>query len=549
MVPWEYDRATGHVTRGEASWSVLGLGSGSVEDFLGRVHEADRCKLLEFFGNVTADRSLTAEFRYSLPAGRTIWLGTRARARGETGLIGVTFDITERKQSEEDARWNANHDPLTGLANRALFQSRFEQALKDARAQGTSVSLLLVDLDDFKDVNDTLGHDAGDALLMEVANRLSAVTRECDMVARLGGDEFGLIVVEPLRLEHAARLAESVLERLQEPFEYEGVRLAARGSIGVASYPDHDRSQHELMKDADIALYRAKSDGRNRAVVYSSALRSSIEKRVSVVGGIREALASEQVVPFYQPKVCLESGRIVGFEALARWIHPTKGLLTPGYFAAAFENSEIALLMGARMVQQVASDTRAWLDRGLDCGRIAINFSSAEFAVPHLAEQVLSVLDGAGVPPSRFEVEVTESVFLGRNSAQTYEILRRFHAAGVQVALDDFGTGFASLSHLKQFPVGHIKIDQTFVRDLERDDDDAAIVRAVIGLGRSLGLQVTAEGVETAGQAERLRRKGCPFAQGYLFSKPVAGSRVAWLLTEWRSPLDGHENGLLRASA
>ncbi|HYF55897.1 MAG TPA: bifunctional diguanylate cyclase/phosphodiesterase, partial [Salinarimonas sp.] len=395
---------------------------------------------------------------------------------------------------------------------------------------GTSVSLLLLDLDDFKAVNDTLGHDAGDALLKETARRLSAMVRDCDTVARLGGDEFAIILVEPMSLDSAACFAEMLTEQLRSIFEYEGRALSTKASIGVAAFPDHHREPDELMKDADIALYRAKADGRSRAALYTAEARVELERRIQVAREVREALPLGQFVPHYQPKVALGTGRIVGFEALARWVHPARGLLTPGTFGSAFDDPEIALALGETMVRAVAADLRGWLASGLEPGRVAVNFSSAEFADPSLARRVLDILGGAGVPGSRFEVEVTETVFLGRATETAAAILAEFHAAGVSVALDDFGTGFASLTHLKRFPVDHIKVDQSFVRDLETDRDDAAITEAVIGLGRSLGIRITAEGVETAGQVEILRRAGCDAGQGYLFSKPVPATRVPWLL-------------------
>jgi EAL domain-containing protein (putative c-di-GMP-specific phosphodiesterase class I) len=274
-------------------------------------------------------------------------------------------------------------------------------------------------------------------------------------------------------------------------------------------------------------------------VAYEPSMRAEMERRFTVAGEIRAALAAEQIVPFYQPKVCLSSGRIVGFEALARWQHPTKGVLTPGYFGVAFEHPEIAEQVGEAMARQLARDVAGWLGAGFDCGRVALNLSSAEFCQPGLAEAILGTLADAGVPTSNFEVEVTETVFLGASSDLVAATLNRFREAGVSIALDDFGTGFASLSHLKQFPVDHIKIDQSFVRGLERESADEAIVSAVLALGRNLGMRVTAEGVETERQAARLRDLGCEAGQGYLFAKPMAASRVPWLLRTGTLGLEG----------
>ncbi|HYF56585.1 MAG TPA: EAL domain-containing protein [Salinarimonas sp.] len=537
MFAWERDLSTGWVERSANARDLIGIGSGPVSQFLENILPDDRNRAGAAARGEPESEKQCSELRYVHPNGTLLWLSARSTLLQEEGkpdrLIGVTFDITERKAAEDELWRMANQDPLTGLANRTLFQKRLAAALEHAEASGTSVSLLLLDLDDFKAVNDTLGHDAGDALLKETARRLSAMVREGDTVARLGGDEFAIILAEPMNLDNAACFAEMLTEELRTIFEHDGRALSTKASIGVAAFPDHHREPDELMKDADIALYKAKAEGRSRAVVYTKAARDIVEQKVRVIAEVRGGLDADQFVPFYQPKVCLSTSRIVGLEALARWQHPTRGILTPGYFHPAFSDSEIAVAMGERMIRHVARDVRSWLDQGLDCGRVAVNFSSAEFADPYLARHVLGVLADAGVPTSHFEVEVTESVFLERGTETASAILKEFSEAGVSVALDDFGTGFASLTHLKRYPVHHIKVDQSFVRDLEADQGDAAIVSAVIGLGRSLGMQVTAEGVETAGQAQRLSAMGCDHAQGYLYAKPMIGSRVPWLLGTW----------------
>jgi diguanylate cyclase (GGDEF)-like protein/PAS domain S-box-containing protein len=536
MVAWDVDLATTHVDRSDNAFALLGIGSGPASQFSARVHPDDQHKVDLLRLAAITDGTHCAEVRYRTPDGREIWLALRAERKDKQRLIGITFDISDRKATEAAIWQTANHDPLTGLANRALFQTRLEDALAIAEAEGTGVGLLLLDLDDFKDINDTLGHAAGDKLLAETAARLTRLVGDRGTVARVGGDEFAVVLVEHSGLADIAACADRIVEALRTTFDYEGRALSTKASIGVAAFPEHHRDAVELMKDADIALYRAKEGGRSRAVIYTSAARDVMERRVSILREVRQGLAALEFLPHYQPKVSLATGAIIGFEALARWRHPTLGLLTPAYFGSAFDDQDISAALATSMIGQVASDIRAWLDQGLEFGRVAVNLASADFADRTLATRIIALLAEADVPASRFEIEVTETVFLGRQTEEAAAILREFHKAGISIALDDFGTGFASLTHLKQFPVDHIKIDQSFVRNLETDKDDAAIVAAVVSLGRNMGLQITAEGVENAGQAKRLREAGCDFGQGYFYAKPSGGEHVPWMIRSRASP-------------
>lgn len=537
MIAWEFNPQSGVTTRSENSLALLGITPGVDKTFMTGIHPDDHEKVEGFLGEIRSDGASSIECRYVLPSGETRWLRARGEQAGPDRIVGVTFDISEQKEAEQEIWRSANHDALTGLANRTLFQHRLDAALDHARQSGTSVSLLLIDLDDFKDINDTLGHDAGDALLQETARRLSTMVRGCDTVARIGGDEFAVLVVDPLKLENATRLGSLIAEMLRQPFIYQKRTLISRVSIGIAAYPDHDGNPAELIKDADIAMYQAKSQGRNRVITYSPEMRNVIEQRVSLGRSMREAIASDEIIPFYQPKICLTTGEIIGLEALARWQHPTEGILTPGYFGAVFEDHDIAASIGKKLITKIAADVRNWLDQDLLFGRIALNLSPAEFGQAAIVDNLLRTLDRLRVPASLFEVEVTETVLLGRNSDNVSSALAQFRQQGIQIALDDFGTGYASLTHLKQFPVDHIKIDRSFVRDLEQDSDDEAIVAAVISLGKSLQLQVTAEGVETHGQARRLRELGCDHAQGFLYARPMAASQVPDLVSRWNSML------------
>lgn len=343
-----------------------------------------------------------------------------------------------------------------------------------------------------------------------------------------------MLMVEPLTLEQSVRFSEYLIDDLRQPFAYDGRHITTRASIGVAAFPDHHDSLPDLMKAADLALYRAKAHGQAGVVAYTPAMKTAAVRRATVLSEVRQALEDDQIVPFYQPKVCLSSGRIIGFEALARWRHPIKGVVTPVYFGSAFDHSELAEMIGGAMLEQVSRNMRIWINSGLDFGRVALNFSSAEFSKPWLAETVIRKLAQFGVPLSSFEVEVTESVFLGASEEYVAKTLTRFSESGAKIALDDFGTGFASLAHLKQYPVDHIKIDRSFVGGLGDGDGDDAIASAIIVLGRNLHMEVTAEGIETEQQATRLRDMGCHFGQGYLYAKPMAGSRVPWFLRQWQ---------------
>ncbi|WP_051661299.1 EAL domain-containing protein [Bosea sp. 117] len=460
-------------------------------------------------------------------------------------IFGILQDITEHKEAERRMWHMANHDALTDLPNRGLMRDRLDTALRRARRSGAHVMLLLIDLDQFKDVNDSLGHDAGDALLIEAARRLNSCVREIDTVARLGGDEFIVLLDRIDNPVDGMVTAERILVELRRPFSYRRATLSCRGSIGIAMAPDHGTDPSELLKNADVALYRAKALGRGVAVQYDTAMREAAESRIQLSTRVHVALQNNEFVPYYQPTVSLKTGAIVGFEALLRWRHPRKGLLGPSEFGQVFDDPDLALAIGTSVLEMAVRDMKVWRDAGHDFGRVAVNVSSAEFARGDLAERVLSTLDGADMPPERFGIEVTESVFLGHGIDAVRSTLQTLSRAGVLIALDDFGTGYASLTHLKQFPVDRIKIDRSFIRDLEHDADDAAIVRTVINLGRSLGIKTVAEGVETVFQASYLRVNGSDFAQGYLFSKALPASRVPWLLRNWTP---GRSTGLTFAA-
>ncbi|MBV9076298.1 MAG: bifunctional diguanylate cyclase/phosphodiesterase [Methylobacteriaceae bacterium] len=462
---------------------------------------------------------------------RLEWLATRAERDAKEALAA---SIRRREEAEAQVRALALHDALTALPNRYQFQERLELALR----AGRPLRLALIDLDDFKHVNDMLGHDAGDELLKEGARRLAGVAARWDVfVARLGGDEFVLLddrAAEPSRPANDDRddLVGAVQHALEEPVTIAGRDLSLCGSIGVADAPQDGRSGAELLKAADLALYAAKEAGRARAFRFEPSMRDALERRLTILEELRRGLPEGEIVPFYQPKVDLRTGEIIGFEALARWQHPTAGLLTPARFQEGIEDHRIGLALGDAMLAAVARDLAGWLDAaGMPApGRIAVNLSNAQLADPDLTDRLLHLIRAEGLGPERFTLELTETVLIGRHGERVVLRLEELREAGFRLALDDFGTGFASLTHLRRLPVHEVKIDRSFVADVGRGGDAEAIVHAILDLSRRLRLRVTAEGVEDAQQAAWLRAFDCAEAQGYLFGRPIPAARVPWLL-------------------
>jgi len=452
-------------------------------------------------------------------------------AAGEAvNLVAISRDVTHQKCAEEKARWAADHDALTQLPNRLLLQHRIDNSIQEAAATGGRFALLLLDVDHFKRINDMLGHDAGDALLCTFADRLKNACRPEDMIARLGGDEFAILLPGVEDEQQARTVVSAILAQLREPCIYAGRVLDCHASIGASIYPFHGQSRAELLKNADVALYAAKAAGRANLKLFKPEMRMEMQRRASMLNLARHALRQDSIQPFYQPKVDFRTGRIVGFEALLRWRDEIGRVHLPDTVAAAFDDLHLAAEISERIVRRVIEDLQSWQDAGVAVDHVAINAAAAEFRAGNFAERLLERLSAASLPASLLQIEVTETVFLGRGADYVERALKLLSGAGVKVALDDFGTGYASLSHLKQFPVDIIKIDRSFVRDLEAGSEDVAIIDAVIQLGRSLGIKVVAEGIETEAQHDLLRAKGCDFGQGFLYGKAVAFDEVAPLL-------------------
>ncbi len=443
-------------------------------------------------------------------------------------------EVTARHTAEASAIELAMHDPLTGLPNRELFQRRVVAALLeapdgDAAGDGPGPAALLVDLDRFKAVNDTLGHPVGDALLRLVAKRLRSVLRPCDVVARLGGDEFALLVPpvpEPVNL---AQLAKRITDVLGRPYLIDGHLVNIGASVGVALAPRDGREHGQLLRNADLALYHAKESGRSTWSFFAPHMDARALARRALEIDLRKALALREFELHYQPQVDLETDAIVGFEALLRWRHPVRGLVPPADFVPLAEEIGLIVPLGEWVLREACHEAARWPD-GMS---VAVNVSPHQFADPdRLVSLVARSLASSGLPGGRLEVEITESVLL-RHEQTVLAALHRLRAVGVRVAMDDFGTGYSSLSQLHSFPFDKIKIDRSFVKDRDDAAGQAAVIRAITALGASLGMSTIAEGVETPGQLARIRAEGCMAVQGYLFSQPVPVGEVALLISEF----------------
>ncbi len=446
-------------------------------------------------------------------------------------FVGTFTDITQRKAAEERIHFLAHHDALTGLPNRVLLQDRISQSVAICQHQGGKAGLLLIDLDRFKNINESLNHAFGDQLLQEVAQRLEGCARRVDTVARSGGDEFVVLLTEVRDIAEIAAAANNILITLSQPFTLDGHEINITSSIGISVYPDDGDNAQHLLKNADVAMYRAKDMGRNNYQFYTQDMNARTFETLVLENSLRHALKRDDFVLHYQPQIDIASGVMVGVEALLRMRHPELGLVPPGTFIPIAEETGLIVPIGIWVINEACRQGRLWRDAGLTELRIAVNLSAKQFLQPGLLDIVEKALADSGLPPQQLELELTESILM-RDSEVIIDTLRRFKKMGVQLSIDDFGTGFSSLSYLKRFDLDRLKIDQSFVRDITSDPDDLAIARAVIALGHSLGLKVIAEGVESGEQLELLRTNGCDEIQGYYFSRPQPASEIPRLFQE-----------------
>lgn len=487
---------------------------------------------------VAAGRPYTNEYRLRHVSGTYRWVIDRVvPLHDDQGRliewVGIIADVHEKRLAAEQI-WRAAHeDHLTGIANRARFQSALERAFQALGPEG-AVGVVLVDLDRFKEINDGFGHDAGDHVLRVVAERLQACAPPAATVARLGGDEFGL-VVPGCDADTLAAAADRLLAAIRCPIVFAGRELDCSVTVGTALTGEAGYRPEHLLKDADLALYTAKSAGRSKAVPFHPSMRDGLERRQAQLRAARAALAEGRLVPFYQPKLGLADGTIVGFEALLR-IRTGAGLAGPAAIAEALDDPELSQRIGETMLAQVCADMARWRREGIAFGHVAVNVAGPELEGAAFAGRVLSTIEGHGLAPSDVEIEVTEGALLDVGHAGALDALSPLERAGLRVTLDDFGTGYASLTHLKSYPVSCLKIDRGFVSNLEHEPESAAIVQAVLAMAQQLGIVVVAEGIETRWQLQTLRELHCDMGQGFYIAKPMAASRLPRFLAGWRSP-------------
>jgi len=446
-----------------------------------------------------------------------------------TNYVSIARDITEQAEAEKNIHFLAYYDVLTGLPNRTLLRDRLSQLMAVAHRDKQQFALLFMDLDRFKYINDSMGHSVGDRLLQSVALRIQANVREDDTVARIGGDEF-IVLLRETGASGAAVVATKLLEALAEPYDLDGQTISTLGSIGICIYPDHAQDADTLIKNADMAMYHAKEEGRNNYQFFHPEMNFRVDQLFSMEKDLRLALEGKQFVLHYQPQVDLMTGKLCGVEALIRWHHPEKGYISPAEFIPVAEETGQIIPIGEWVLRTACAQMVQWQKAGLDAQVIAVNLSIRQLRQPTLGDLVKKVLAECGLAPSCLELEITEGIMMGDNQAGM-GFLSEMHELGVKLSIDDFGTGFSSLNYLKKMPVHKLKIDQSFVRDIETDESDAAIIRSIIALGHRLNLRVIAEGVETQEQLDFLRIRGCDEIQGYFYSRPLSPEDVARFMT------------------
>ncbi len=559
---WEWDLESNVVYWSKEIYARFGVPEDAVnsnsDSFWNLIHPDDRDAVKEaFVAAIKAEKPYNQDYRIVLPNGATQIIHVQGRTEYDRDgralrMHGTIQDITERKRTEEQIRHLAFYDSLTSLPNRMLFKEQLNQALQSARREERYVAILFLDLDNFKRVNDTLGHTIGDLLLQDVGARLAQCIRAEDSiarnpsaqpnltVARLGGDEFTVLLSRIANTQDAAKVAQRILDSLSEPIVVDGHELFVSTSIGIAVYPFDGEETETLIKNADAAMYHAKSNGRNRYHFYNPSMNASALAKLNLERSMRKALDRGEFLLYFQPLVHGMSGQIIGNEALLRWRHPERGMLSPNEFIPLAEETGLIVPIGQWVIETACKQNVQWQKAGLPSVPVMVNLSSLQFHDPKLVSKVEEILRETGLSGEYLTLELTESMLM-QDSEHNITTLMELRRLGVGLAIDDFGTGFSSLNYLKRFPVDHLKIDQSFVRDITQDSGNSAIALAIIALARSLKLGVVAEGVETTEERDFLRNNGSPDMQGYLFCQPQPADAIAAI---WQRYGENHAESL-----
>jgi diguanylate cyclase (GGDEF)-like protein/PAS domain S-box-containing protein len=512
-------------------------------DIASMLHPDDLSKMELFFAKVISmpGGNVTTEMRVQRADGA--WVNLEAIGSNlleDPNIQGIVLnsrDITARNTLQEELRHQAYYEVLTGLPNRAFFMEQLQQASDQAARSSQGFTVMFLDLDNFKVINDSLGHRAGDNMLIALSKRLRGCVRPMDTVARLGGDEFTILLEGSADVSDATHLAERILDLFKKPFSIEGQTLFVSASIGIAlSAPGAD-SPDDILRNADIALYQAKSKGKSRYAIFAAGMNTQAASRLRLETELRYAIEREEFVVYYQPVVDLKTGRISEVEALVRWQHPERGLVPPLEFIPIAEETGMIIPIGQWVLEQACRQLRAWQVQYPSDPPLAlsVNLSARQFQHPHLVEDIIHTLHDCGLEPGCLKLEITESATM-EDSQLAVETLGKLKSLGIQLAIDDFGTGYSTLSYLKLYPVDTLKIDRSFVQEIGRSPGDTAIVRAAIAFAKAMHLTVTAEGIETAGQLQQLQKQACDYGQGYYFSRPIPGQELSALLAvppEW----------------
>jgi diguanylate cyclase (GGDEF)-like protein/PAS domain S-box-containing protein len=548
---WEWDIERTTLECSEETYRIFGLrpppvGS-SYDVFFNTIHPADKDIV-----KTALDRALrrgkpfNVDHRIVLPNGNERSVHQQAELLfAESGkplrMTGTVQDVTDRKMAEEQIRTLAYYDTLTELPNRIMFKEHLNKALARARRRNTLVAVLMLDLDRFKRINDTLGHTVGDQMLREVAKRLVGSIRQEDVlarsgydeasasIARLGGDEFAIMLTELDSVQAAAKVARRTLDAMCAPIPLEAQEVFATASIGITIYPFDGENVDYLLKNADTAMYHAKSEGRNNYQYYTKSMNASAFENLALENSLRRALEREEFELYYQPQVSIDSGKIVGVEALIRWMHPEMGMISPVQFIPLALETGLIVPMDEWGLRVACSQAKAWQDAGLPPICVSVNLSSYQFRQKNLTEAVARIISETRLDPQYLDIELTEGTIM-QNADETIRTLNELKEMGIRLSIDDFGTGYSSLSYLKRFPLDTLKIDRSFIMDITNDPDDEALTRAIIAMSNSLKIKVIAEGVETEEQLDFLKTNGCDEFQGYLFSRPVPASELAEML-------------------